>query len=367
MPKTKYVDNGASVHIIKHDVSNIKENLPSGLWKVAYHQLTGFYLTKQLNDFELPSQIFGSSKKQLELITSRFERDSKSMGVLLTGDKGTGKTLLATQIINHYINNGYPVILMTESFDKMESALSEFISQISNAVFLFDEFEKVFTKTGQQYLLNFFDDKANMNRLSVAVSNSPRISEFMLSRPSRFFYHFKYSKLDNETIHEVTTHFGFNKTVYDNLIMYKERLQYFGFDILMSIIDELQFRKTTDVAEVIETMNIDLVTLNVLKKYEVTKLNALDSHENSYTLKDVVSLRSDSNGYFVLDVNKRDDEGKTIDSCYDCMSFLKTAIVNYNPDKSEFIYQIDLEQNDEVYPYVIHIKEKEVDYKHLLY
>lgn len=364
MAQIKYVDNGTSAHIIKHDISNIKDILPPGLWKVAFSPMTGFYLTKELRDIELPEHIFGSSKKQLELITSRFERDNKSMGVLLTGDKGTGKTLLASQIISHYVDKGFPVILMDESFEHMDSALSNFISQISNAVFLFDEFEKVFSKDAQQYLLNFFDEKSNMNRLSIAISNSRAISEFMLSRPSRFFYHFKYGKLDNETITEVATYYGLSKSVADALIIYKERLDYFGYDILISIIDELQFRNTENVAEVVETMNIDLIEYMDLKKYEATELVPLSPNEDSFVLKDISSLNS-SGKALVIELRKRNEDGDTL--VYDRQVFSRTNVVNYNPSKNEFTYQVELDEGDQSNLYMIRIVEKEIDYKHYIY
>lgn len=364
MAQIKYVDNGTSAHIIKHDVSNIKDTLPPGLWKVAFNPMTGFYLTKELRDIELPEHIFGSSKKQLDLITSRFERDNKSMGVLLTGDKGTGKTLLASQLINHYVANGFPVILMDEAFEHMDSALANFISQISNAVFLFDEFEKVFSKDAQQYLLNFFDEKSNMNRLSIAISNSRAISEFMLSRPSRFFYHFKYGKLDNDTITEVATYYGLSKSVADALIIYKERLDYFGYDILISIIDELQFRNTENVAEVIETMNIDLIEYMDLKKYEATELVPMNPNSDSFVLKDVSSLNS-SGKALVIELRKCDKDGDTL--VYDRQVFSRTNVVNYNPSKNEFTYQVELDEGEQSNLYMIRIVEKEIDYKHYVY
>ena len=364
MAQIKYVDNNTSAHIIKHDVSNIKDTLPPGLWKVAFNPMTGFYLTKELRDIELPEHIFGSSKKQLELITSRFERDNKSMGVLLTGDKGTGKTLLASQIINHYVASGFPVILMDEAFEHMDSALSTFISQISNTVFLFDEFEKVFSSDAQQYLLNFFDEKSNMNRLSIAISNSQAISGFMLSRPSRFFYHFKYGKLDNDTITEVVTYYGLSKSVADALIIYKERLDYFGYDILISIIDELQFRNTENVAEVVETMNIDLTEYRGLKKYEATELVPLSPNKDSFVLKDIFNLKSSGNA-LVIELRKLDEKGNTL--VYDRQLFSKTKVVNYNPSKNEFTYQVDLDEGDQKNLYIIRIVEKELDYKHYVY
>ena len=364
MAQIKYVDNNTTAHIIKHDVSNIKDTLPPGLWKVAFNPMTGFYLTKELRDIELPEHIFGSSKKQLELITSRFERDNKSMGVLLTGDKGTGKTLLASQLIDYYVDKGYPVILMDDSFEHMDSALSNFISQISNAIFLFDEFEKVFSNDAQQYLLNFFDEKSNMNRLSIAISNSRAISEFMLSRPSRFFYHFKYGKLDNDTITEVANYYGLSKAVADALIIYKERLDYFGYDILISIIDELQFRNTENVAEVIETMNIDLIEYMDLKKYEVTELVPLNPNKDSFVLKDVSNLKSSDNT-LVIELRKLDEDGDT--SVYDRQRFSKTKVVNYNPSKNEFTYQVELDEGNQNNLYMIRVVEKEIDYKRYVY
>lgn len=363
MAQIKFADQGTEVSIIKFDTSNIKDNLPQGIWKVAFNPLSGFYLTKQLTEVNIPKQIFGSSKKQLDLITSRFERDNKSMGVLLTGDKGTGKTLLSTLLIKHYQDLGYPVILVDNAYSNVINGMVDFISQISNAVFIFDEFEKVFDTDDQQVLLNFFDDKTNSNRLSIAISNSRSISEFMLSRPSRFFYHFEYKKLDDETIKEVATFNGLNDSVANQLVLVKEKSYFFGFDILLSIIDEIKFRESHNVDAIIETMNIDVSTFSQLKETKLVSFKCLDPNDKSFNDKDLIEL-SDQDDITRIRVTRITDEDDY--DYFDTAYLNASSLLNYDSKTKEYTYRIILNVEGSRNTYMVVVTKKDLEYMYAL-
>ncbi len=105
-----------------------------------------FYLSFVNDSFTLPSKIFNFNNINVsseldQLFITRYEEEVGNLGVLLTGIKGTGKSLLLKKTANQAIAKGYPVILVEAPFDS--SSLASFLSSIKqNTVVLFDEFEK---------------------------------------------------------------------------------------------------------------------------------------------------------------------------------------------------------------------------------
>lgn len=69
---------------------------------------------------------------------SVFERN---LGVILSGDKGIGKSLFARMLAEKAQDAGYPVLII----DQFIPGISNYIQSIDQeAVFLFDEFDKTF-------------------------------------------------------------------------------------------------------------------------------------------------------------------------------------------------------------------------------
>ncbi len=60
-------------------------------------------------------------------------------------------------------------------------------------IVLFDEFDKTFGIEGQNDILSMFDGMSAGKKLFVITCNDlSRLSEFMINRPGRFHYHFRF-------------------------------------------------------------------------------------------------------------------------------------------------------------------------------
>ena len=132
------------------------DEIPSGNWLVKFNEMRGgFYLEKTI-PFEMPETIYGNCIERADKITRAFNTWDGSLGVLLCGFKGTGKSLLAKKIC---LDMDIPVLVVSEPYGG-----SEFVSFLSKipqkAIILFDEFEKVY-KSGmsesQEKLLSILD------------------------------------------------------------------------------------------------------------------------------------------------------------------------------------------------------------------
>ena len=75
----------------------VDKQLPVGTYTVKYHPDEGFYL-EPIDDFDLPPKLYGELQENADRITSTFMSREGSTGVLLAGEKGSGKTLLAKKL-----------------------------------------------------------------------------------------------------------------------------------------------------------------------------------------------------------------------------------------------------------------------------
>lgn len=131
------------------------------------------------------------------------------MGVILSGDKGIGKSLFARCLCERAVSAGHPVIII----DQFIPGIAAYIESIDQeALFLFDEFDKTFgdIRAGdneanpQARLLSLFDGTSQGKKLFVITCNSlHRLSDYLVNRPGRFHYHFRF---DYPTSEEITAY-----------------------------------------------------------------------------------------------------------------------------------------------------------------
>src|SRR5687768_7672540 len=129
--------------------STIHDVLPVGNYHLR-QDIMGFYLEKG-KDFTFPKKIYGSVPEDVKFYSEAYRSTEKNLGIVLNGEKGSGKTLLATLLCKEL---GLPVIIITQRF--AGGAFVKFIDDIQQpCVILLDEFDKVYavdyedSETGQ--------------------------------------------------------------------------------------------------------------------------------------------------------------------------------------------------------------------------
>lgn len=246
------------------DLSNSIDHIPAKVYKVSFDPDRGeIILIKDQDNFTTPDKVYGDLPKHERIIIDDFKTTEKSLGVILSGLKGSGKSLLAERISNHYIRLGLPVFYVVE---KVPHELLKTVIRVAGpCVVYFDEFEKNYrcingddgvAESGDQAkMLSFFSDSNHKKVLFLITTNNKSfLSQFMLDRPSRFKYHIRHTNASELGIKELTDEFKLN-------VWQEKILTYFGhslsYDGLLSIIKILIISKDiTDFNEKISILNI---------------------------------------------------------------------------------------------------------------
>lgn len=190
----KIINYGNTYEIYSDDLRTY-DLLPPGTYKVAFDPMSGFSLNKVDNFVTLEEKIYGNHLEKIDKVLESYDRFNRSLGVILSGDKGMGKSLFTQLLSQKAVEKELPVIMVTKAYP----GVADFIDKIKqDALIMFDEFEKVFSISGgqgesQNNLLGLFDGTSQVKRLyAITVNNLHHVSEFMVSRTGRFHYHMRF-------------------------------------------------------------------------------------------------------------------------------------------------------------------------------
>lgn len=231
------------------------EEIPLGNWLVRYDDVKGIFYLDKANDFSLPSKIYGNSTKLATRYLNSYTSWEGNLGVLLSGMKGTGKSLLAKQMCNMA---GLPVIMIQHAYGG--SGFISFLSKISQPVIIFlDEFEKVYQDNEQQnMLLSILDGTFNSKFLFLLTINEIGLmNHYMMNRPSRIHYHEEYKGMSDDMIKEISLDLLDDKEKVDGIITVCTYIGEISMDILISLINEINLYKDESPMEVLEYMNLE--------------------------------------------------------------------------------------------------------------
>jgi hypothetical protein len=139
------------------------------------------------------------------------------MGLLLIGNKGGGKSMLAEDIGNWGIAKGLPVLMIDSR--QNPSVIRMVIQAMGPCIVYFDEFGKIYkdgSEDGQENyrdaMLALFSDTSMTGVMMIVTANSrSELSEFMLDRPGRFAYRINHAGIDESTIREIAANYHLNE------------------------------------------------------------------------------------------------------------------------------------------------------------
>lgn len=180
------------------DSLEVYDELPVKAYTIRFSKMTGFYLELR-NAFEIKEEkIYGIHEEKVKKVMRTYENAERNLGVILSGDKGIGKSLFAKLLANTALEQKYPIVVV----DQYMPGIAAYIESIEQeVVVLFDEFDKTFgiNRDGnpQDELLSLFDGMSNGKKLFVVTCNDVyKLSEFLINRPGRFHYHFRFDYPD---------------------------------------------------------------------------------------------------------------------------------------------------------------------------
>ncbi len=186
------------IFTIYSDSLKTYDQLPAQVYNVQFSKQSGFFLEVAAPLEIKETKIYGVHDAKCNKVLQAFKMFNRNLGVILSGDKGIGKSLFAKLLSIRAIEAGYPLLVV----DTYIPGISSYIQSIEQeCVVVFDEFDKTFGEvqaedgkaTPQTELLSLFDGMAMGKKMFVITCNSlNKLNEFLVNRPGRFHYHFRF-------------------------------------------------------------------------------------------------------------------------------------------------------------------------------
>lgn len=211
--------------------------------------------------------MYGVHLEKVDKVLNSFKAFNRNLGVILSGDKGIGKSLFSKLLSIKAIKNGYPLIIVNSYFPGIGEYLAEIEQEV---VVLFDEFDKTFELSGQTErgineekrspqteMLTLFDGVAQGKKLFIVTCNDINsLSKFIVNRPGRFHYHFRFeyptaTEVEQYLMDSLNTDKA--KEEIKNVVAFSQKTK-LNYDCLRSIAFELNLGLTFK--EAIQDLNI---------------------------------------------------------------------------------------------------------------
>ena len=236
------------------------DKLPAKTYTVRFAKMSGFFLEVR-SDLAVKEKVYGIHPEKADKVFQAFMKFERNLGIILSGDKGIGKSLFARILAAKAVEYGYPVIIV----DQFIPGIASYIESIEQeAIFLFDEFDKTFgsIRPGdnegdpQSGLLSLFDGTSQGKKLFIITCNSlSKLNDYLVNRPGRFHYHFRFEYPSSEEIMEyLTDKLGSQYMSEIQKVILFSRKVALNFDCLRAIAFELSMGSPFETA--IQDLNI---------------------------------------------------------------------------------------------------------------
>ena len=267
----KAINSGSSFQIYDNSIKTF-DRLHASTYTICFSKNRGFFL-EQSESFLISEKIYGKHIEKVRKVFRTYEmKENRNLGVILSGDKGIGKSLFAKLLCINGIAKGLPVIIV----DSYICGIASFINSIDQkCIILFDEFDKTFCGDSdsretmndpQTEMLTLFDGINTSEKLFVITCNNiQKLSTFLINRPGRFHYHFRF---DYPTAEEITEYLQDNidKQYWgeiENVVSFAGRVK-LTYDCLRAIAFEINGGESFKSAiQDLNIINIEAQTYNV--------------------------------------------------------------------------------------------------------
>jgi hypothetical protein len=164
---------------------------------------------------------------------------TSSTGVLLSGEKGSGKTLLAKSLALKGGEQDIPTIVINAPWHG--DVFNKLVQDITQpCIILFDEFEKVYNEEEQNSMLTLLDGVYPSKKLFILTCNDKwRINQHMRNRPGRIFYSLEFRGLESEFIEEYCQENLNAKQHIEKVVQIASLFSEFNFDMLKALVEDM--------------------------------------------------------------------------------------------------------------------------------
>jgi len=223
----------------------IPDPFGAGVYRVAASEELGFHLVHLCDKLELPTKVYAMDEAFIAHVMRTIEATpGENLGILLSGTKGTGKTVTAKQICNL---TGLPIILVEAN---LGLGMTLFLASIPQPVVIFmDEYDKTFESERQKdsnAMLPLMDGALNnkdTRKIFLLTTNASSVNENMLNRPARLLFHVRYSDLPYATIIEMVDDMLVHKELRQAVLAYISTLEMITVDIVTKTVSQANIHR----------------------------------------------------------------------------------------------------------------------------
>lgn len=236
---TFYLNTGSSYRVANsYFPPEVHTKLPLGTYIISQDMEGNFYLNP-IDSFERPAKVYGNTLRHTDRIMNTFMDRSVSTGVMLAGEKGSGKSLLAKMLSIQAHDMGISTIVINRPWSG--DAFNKLLQDIDQpVVVLFDEFEKVYDSDSQEAILTLLDGMFPSKKLFVLTCNDKwRIDKHMQNRPGRIYYMLDFKGLEMDFIREYCEENLKNQDHVEGVIRLSGLFDKFNFDMLKALVEEM--------------------------------------------------------------------------------------------------------------------------------
>lgn len=260
--------------------------MPGKVYDLLFDNYEMYSYLKENGNLNMPKKIYEIEEDtkfmNRVLLFHNSEYNNGNTGVLLAGDKGTGKSMLAKRIA---LKSNLPIIIVDSSYPLWQ--ITKFFKKVkTETCIIFDEIEKNPRTWPSEDLLTFLDGIQETGKKIVIMTcnKTEGLDENLFDRCSRIRYYRKYKANANEIfIKEMIEDKGL--TPNQPLVDFIKRFTVKSFDNINSFLDEYKlYLETTDTNFMLEDVaNI----MNISLEDELEKNDSKNNIENDLILNDI--------------------------------------------------------------------------------
>lgn len=230
------------------------------------------------SNFNLPHKVYGSYNRDADHMLGYFLNNKKSVGVLITGNTGSGKSLTCKLLCNKAIAKGFPVIMVNGM--NITKDIIQYLSTLDNCVIFLDEFGKLTSRDNQAILLQMLTDTNKRIFWLFANKNKYEIHQEFFNRTERIRYYLEYGKITKDVITEYCKDNHVESKFVDLILTKYNFLSEFSFDQLQGLISEHQYAPHMDIEEISRLLNFKGLATEYVLKVEESRFETDDDRYN---------------------------------------------------------------------------------------
>lgn len=255
----KFLKVGKNVSF-KFNTNGLECDLTPGMvYNIKVDSYTRVVSLEETTPFSMPSKVYCTSrdKRFIEKVLNSYKLSENGFtGVMLSGLKGSGKTIMAKSIANE---SNLPIINIDKSIRPWALKVLVELLGDTNICFMFDEIDKLLEDYDDSALLQILDgaDTKGKHMILFTCNNEECISEYLIDRCSRIRYWRKFGEISPSLIMEILNDKLNDKKEVESLTDFiKDNFEICSFDNIASFINEVNNYPTTTFEELFEDMNL---------------------------------------------------------------------------------------------------------------